>query len=781
MSDILKRSSASVALGSDYSDDAPHFAARKYPGCFRAEEVQQHLSHRDCRPDTAANTEIPNVEHSSGENATPENHYLPDCLCAPLHSACNESITPETPPTSLDVTLDQLRYYGERGCWFCSVIYGGIVAAPLWDPKRQETIPVLPWFRMRADKEHHAKPHFSIKVFGDNDHNNEPKLVFYVGADAATSSPCALLLVDKEPSYTNPHQQLEFAAQSLQKCVENHSCTPPIPPSMPTRLLYIQVIDGMYAVHIVTDVSPQPYVTLSHCWGPSFPGGVTTTIENLEARMMPTCGISWELLPQTFRDAVALTERLGFQYLWIDALCIIQNSSADWMTESARMYDVYNHCTLMLSADASPDSGTGMFRASNMSWNSWSALPAPLSSTSSPDEQIVWRDQGVRAMHGMVHGITLPALAYRPRENLFHQRPLTTRAWCYQEHRLARRVLHLAVDEALWDCTGGILKCQCGELGPGKHEYGVFAWQRTLADRECSITDKHTLWMNTVYNYTERDLTVWTDRLPALSGLAKQFLVKTTSKELGPNLEDVEARRPFKEINLGTYLAGIWSSSLPLGLCWHAANIPGKRLSDLSGKYIAPSWSWASVSGNVNWNTDTFQPRCKVLDYRRDLAGPDPTGSISSGEICLEASIIPLKLYQGEQEIPHAGNGLRYAYIHLQARDPHTGEWGCPSMYLPDSYAPTNGEDVAFHAGADMIWGDRKTSERVESLESFGDGGYFGLQMAVNYIMIVRPVRGTEVPGVFERVGSVQRNWNGDVPDLSKWFEGAESRIVRLV
>jgi hypothetical protein len=70
-----------------------------------------------------------------------------------------------------------------------------------------------------------------------------------------------------------------------------------------------------------------------------------------------------------------MTERLGFQYLWIDALCIIQNSSADWMVESARMYDVYFNCDLMLSADASPDSRTGMFRAANMSSKPWQALP----------------------------------------------------------------------------------------------------------------------------------------------------------------------------------------------------------------------------------------------------------------------------------------------------------------------------------------------------------------------------------------------------------------------
>jgi hypothetical protein len=183
----------------------------------------------------------------------------------------------------------------------------------------------------------------------------------------------------------------------------------------------------------------------------------------------------------------------------------------------------------------------------------------------------------------------------------------------------------LALDEALWDCAGGLLECQCGKIGPGGQEFDVFAWQRTLVEGECSTKEKYKLWMNTVYNYTERQLTFWTDRFVALSGLAKQFLA--TSKE--PEADE-ELKRPFKDLSLGTYLAGIWSSSLPLGLCCHAANNPGKRLSVEASRYIAPSWSWASVSGTINWDTNhDFQPRVQILSIRSDLAGPDEMGSVS--------------------------------------------------------------------------------------------------------------------------------------------------------
>ena len=80
-----------------------------------------------------------------------------------------------------------------------------------------------------------------------------------------TSSPCKLFLVGKEPARVDPHHQLAFAAQRLRRCLEEHSCAPSTPPRMPTRLLHIQVVDGNYATRIATEVSPQPYVTLSHC------------------------------------------------------------------------------------------------------------------------------------------------------------------------------------------------------------------------------------------------------------------------------------------------------------------------------------------------------------------------------------------------------------------------------------------------------------------------------------------------------------------------------------
>ncbi|PVH85045.1 heterokaryon incompatibility, partial [Cadophora sp. DSE1049] len=65
-------------------------------------------------------------------------------------------------------------------------------------------------------------------------------------------------------------------------------------------------------------------------------------------------------LPKTFRDTVVVTRRLGIRYLWIDSLCIIQDSSMDWARESSKMQGVYAGAILNISADASTNSDVGL-------------------------------------------------------------------------------------------------------------------------------------------------------------------------------------------------------------------------------------------------------------------------------------------------------------------------------------------------------------------------------------------------------------------------------------
>ena len=110
---------------------------------------------------------------------------------------------------------------------------------------------------------------------------------------------------------------------------------------LPKRLLGISSAARSGRLRLVpTAAMPQDtlYVTLSHCWGGNC--GTTLTVDNagtFEDR------VEVSVLPKTFQDAITITTKLSVQYLWIDALCIVQDSpdATEWRHEASIMGDIY--------------------------------------------------------------------------------------------------------------------------------------------------------------------------------------------------------------------------------------------------------------------------------------------------------------------------------------------------------------------------------------------------------------------------------------------------------
>lgn len=73
-------------------------------------------------------------------------------------------------------------------------------------------------------------------------------------------------------------------------------------------------------------------------------------------------GISLDALPLTLRDGIRVACALGFKYIWIDALCIVQDDAADWAEQAALMADIYHGCSLATSAMKSADCNGGLIR-----------------------------------------------------------------------------------------------------------------------------------------------------------------------------------------------------------------------------------------------------------------------------------------------------------------------------------------------------------------------------------------------------------------------------------
>lgn len=151
---------------------------------------------------------------------------------------------------------------------------------------------------------------------------------------------------------------LTAAKEWLSTCLEQHGLCSAMHQFVPARLIDIgdsQLVQPRLCDDVQTNKGIK-YMTLSHCWGDDMP--MKLLRENLEKMKS---GIILSQLSKTFQDAIRVTRSLGVRYLWIDALCIIQDSEDDWQQESARMNQTYSASFCNIAATAAPDGSKGLF------------------------------------------------------------------------------------------------------------------------------------------------------------------------------------------------------------------------------------------------------------------------------------------------------------------------------------------------------------------------------------------------------------------------------------
>jgi hypothetical protein len=174
-------------------------------------------------------------------------------------------------------------------------------------------------------------------------------------------------------------------------------------------------------------------------------------------------------------------------------------------------------------------------------------------------------------------------------------------------------------------------------------------------------------WYNLVEEYSARRLTIPSDKLPALSGLAERFKEAATHDE---------------------YVAGIWKEALLEGLCWRRVG-PSKPFSTSTASR-APSWSWSSNDGYVVFRGVQGEPSpeqlcmgyrkwnclATVLDYKITIKGENPFGEIESAYLKLEAPIEPALLSKEPDRGPHfrisfagCSSGQEYPGFDLEPED----------------------------------------------------------------------------------------------------------------
>ncbi|KAH7201016.1 heterokaryon incompatibility protein-domain-containing protein [Fusarium oxysporum] len=128
---------------------------------------------------------------------------------------------------------------------------------------------------------------------------------------------------------------------------------------LPTRLLDVGETNDhlvkLVEVKSCTNLRDVEYLILSYCWG-NGNGNSKTTETNLGMRLR---GFAISDLSKTIQDAILLTRLMGFQYLWVDAICIIQGPTGDFRSESPRMGDYYSNAVCCISASVAKDSQEG--------------------------------------------------------------------------------------------------------------------------------------------------------------------------------------------------------------------------------------------------------------------------------------------------------------------------------------------------------------------------------------------------------------------------------------
>lgn len=294
-------------------------------------------------------------------------------------------------------------------------------------------------------------------------------------------------------------------------------------------------------------------------------------------------------LPNMFRDAVIIVRALGLRLLWIDSLCIIQDSREDWEVQSTVMGDIYKGGYINIAAKAAANGTVGCFIP---------RVPEPrpcrvprLSRDGTPAGFMYFRSPAFRV------------------EDI-ERTPLDTRGWVLQERTLSPRIVHYGAQQLYWECLSSTHR-QDGKyynealnfqeevglvpLGNYKQTLGLYsptdaemlgqyrtALSRLMPDdkdiERCLHMDQ---WYYTVMDYTRRNLTYQSDKLAAIAGAAKA----------------VRQQRGY------IYLAGLWREDLVRGMMWW---ICGNELSTASAAERSqiicntlPSWTWARHSGEI--------------------------------------------------------------------------------------------------------------------------------------------------------------------------------------
>ncbi|KAK5634665.1 hypothetical protein RRF57_010378 [Xylaria bambusicola] len=368
--------------------------------------------------------------------------------------------------------------------------------------------------------------------------------------------------------------------EMLKCCLTSHpQCQQSRPMTLPTRLLHI-VKDSETDFHVQLVATEEghtgQYAALSYCWG----GPQSLQLTKNTVHKFLRKPIEWQAFPAGLIDAVKVTSSLDLEYLWVDALCIVQDDQDDKKREIGRMSAIYQNSVVTIAA-ATSGSVKDSFLCNQSVFNT---------KYSTCDIPVTLDSQDFDDLDRFSSLSVVPVHAHRTDDF-----PLSKRGWAFQEALLPPRLLVFGDLEPFIRCrTKNVIR---KSLSCIEYHMSTLVPRRIIDNlvsrqyQEMLSTDHKDdtldfIWREIVEQYTLRELSITEDRPLAISGVI-DFLSEAFSDEC---------------------YFGVWKSCPIVCLLWKAE--PSEVRTTISH---VPTWSWMSVTGPVDLETVVYFDKSEAL------------------------------------------------------------------------------------------------------------------------------------------------------------------------
>lgn len=424
----------------------------------------------------------------------------------------------------------------------------------------------------------------------------------------------------------------------MHDCELKHQKCKPLVGQMPKRLIDVGSLNGRPPRLVMSMDLHKPdirYATLSYCWGGA---SLCTTKENepLHRQEIPE-----QLFPPTLQDALTLTRHLNIQFLWIDALCIVQDDHAEWEIEASRMQNIYSGSSITIAATDADNGSVGCF-----------------SVNSAPEDE-----SGAFLVVSNIGEDSGTIVRVQPKDlrTFAEDSVLNTRGWVLQEMVLSNRIVHCMRSGLYWECRS---ECRT-ETGLVFDRSAMHLGAIPILPDDSRL-DMNITWWEWMESYSRRRFTFPEDRIPALSGIVRHY--QTATKDVP--------------------ILGLWERSLHQDLLWMRVTkwVEGvdRTPNLLPG---IPSWTWLSCPYEIAfdfWGArrdesevhQTVQDHVKLIEWAMVWTSEPLASDVKSTRLVLKGPVREIVL-----SVAPGGKDHNPTYFDGDNEEPDFGKHPFPWRY----------------------------------------------------------------------------------------------------